>query len=61
MTSRAQTREGSWNRCHKALVYMATKALGVRPARSYLVLSQQWAVAPIRGCEAPGLGYLVEC
>jgi hypothetical protein len=40
---------------------MAAKALGVRPARSYLVLLQQWAVAPIRGCEAPGLGYLVEC
>jgi hypothetical protein len=41
-------------------LYLAAKALGVSPARRYLVLSLQWAVAPFLGDVKPlGLGYLV--
>jgi hypothetical protein len=37
-------------------LYLATKALGVGPARCYLVLSLQWAVAPFPGdVKPPGL------
>jgi hypothetical protein len=42
-------------------LYLATKAPRVGPARRCLVLSLQWVMAPIQGCVAPGLGYLVEC
>jgi hypothetical protein len=40
-------------------LYLAAKALGVCPAKHCLVSLLQWAMTPFRGCEAPGLRYLV--
>jgi hypothetical protein len=37
-------------------LYLAAKALGVGPARCYLILSLQWVVAPfLRDVKPPGL------
>jgi hypothetical protein len=43
-------------------LYLAAKALGISPAKRYLVLSLQWAVAPFPGdVKPPRLGYLWWC